>query len=80
MTYGPDTRRYTLFVRPKHHTTERPWSWTVHADEACARFRGSRAFILEVTALGDTLAEAAKDGAADYSLSGVRICSRCTPR
>ncbi len=80
MTYGPDTKRYTLFVRQKHQTTERPWSWTVHADEASARFRGSRAFILEVTALGETLAEAAKDCAANYSPSGVRICSRCTPR
>jgi hypothetical protein len=37
---------------------------------------GSRAFILEVTAL-DTLAESAKGCADDYSRSGVRICSRC---
>jgi hypothetical protein len=82
MSLGPATQRFTFFVRHRNPTDERPWSAMVHAEESCARWRGSRAAIHEVTALGDTLAEAARDclRAQEAVGSTAKICPRCIPR
>jgi hypothetical protein len=78
MSFGDGTRRFTFYVRARHQTRNRPWRFVVHADETCARWRGSRSNIYDSSGLGDTLMDEAKDCANKFGgYPGVRLCSHC---
>lgn len=74
LSYGLDTQRLTFYVRPNPQP-DRWWSETLHADLACACFRGSRASIWENSELGETLLEAARR-CANRQVNPTRLCPR----
>lgn len=80
MSLGPQTQRFKFWLRSYRITPDRNFDVVVHADEKCARYRGSRADIYEATGLGDTIREAAYDAAkthTQFGRRGIRVCKRC---